>query len=226
MEPLILHIETSSRLCSVALSRGDQPLASLDSGVVNDHSATLAPMISQVLEQIGSRVTDLEAIAVSIGPGSYTGLRVGLSTAKGMCFALGCPLISVDTLQSLAWSAMAVEPDNSYNIYVSVLDARRQDAYMSVFRRDGTRLEESRFLTVTPGCLDYLSGKGNILICGEGTDKWEQLTGLPGISTRPMECHALHLISSATTAYRAGEFAELTSVVPAYLKPPNITIPA
>lgn len=231
MEPVILHIETSSHACSVALSSGTQAVTSALSTEVNDHSASLAPMIRQVLRDGHIQPSDLNAIAVSIGPGSYTGLRVGLSTVKAMCYAIGCPLLAIDTLQSLAWTTragLAARVDNIRvdNIYVSVLDARRQDAYMAVFDQDGTRLEDSRFLSVTKDCLDSLLKPGReIVICGEGTGKWLIFQGVAGIRILNVDCHALNLITSALDAYLRREFADLASVVPNYLKPPNITIP-
>lgn len=211
----------------MALSSGLLSVKALYSDVVNDHSASLAPMINRVLEESKQRPSDLNAIAVSNGPGSYTGLRVGLSTAKAMCYALGCPLIPVDTLQSLALTTIAGFPEAPHNIYVSVLDARRQDAYMAVFDGSGTRLEDNRFMTVTPGCLDNLLDSGrDVYICGEGMDKWTHFSGLPCIHLIPVNCNALNLITSAVRDFRREKFADLGSIVPTYLKPPNITIPA
>ena len=168
---------------------------------------------------------------MSIGPGSYTGLRVGLSTAKGICFGAGKPLIAVSTLESLAWTAMhslrseeAGFPDVTY---VSVLDARRNDAYVAIFDKDCGRLAEDQFLTIVPGCLDQLIPPDRkVVICGEGLAKWGDLAAGIGVQIVPVECHALNLVPVAADAFHRKEFADLSSCIPAYLKPPNITTPA
>lgn len=198
---------------------------SASSSEVNDHSASLAPMIHQLLTSQSIKPSELDAIAVSIGPGSYTGLRVGLSTCKSMCFAAGRPLIAVDTLQSLAWIACTYRARNPRNIYVSVLDARRQDAYIGVFDDEGERIEDDSFLTVTEDCLDrFLSKGGEIVICGEGTAKWSAFQGRQGFRILPLECKAENLLQRALVAFKNGEFEKLSDCVPKYLKPPHITI--
>jgi len=225
LEPIILHIETSSRLCSVALSTRDLVTASASSSEINDHSASLAPMIHELLNSRHIKPTDLSAVAVSIGPGSYTGLRVGLSTCKSICFAAGRPLIAVDTLQSLAWVARTRLAGNPHNIYVSVLDARREDAYLGVFSHDGTRLEADGFLTVSDDCLDrFVSNGREIVICGEGTAKWTAFQGRKGFRILAIDCKAENLVGKALLAFQNGEFEELSDCVPKYLKPPHITI--
>ncbi len=201
-------------------------IASSTSDDVNDHSASLAPMIKKILASQHIKPTDLDAVAVSIGPGSYTGLRVGLSTAKAICYATGRPLLSVDTLQSLAWSARKSFGADLHNIYVSVLDARRQDAYVAVFDHAGKRTDEDRFLTVTEDCLDHLSSDGlQMVIFGEGTAKWSFFQGRQGFHVIPIECNALNLMPIALDLFHKQEFADLSTCVPKYLKPPHITIP-
>jgi tRNA A37 threonylcarbamoyladenosine modification protein TsaB len=112
-----------------------------------------------------------------------------------------------------------------HNIYVSVLDARRQDAYMGVFDDDGARIEEDSFLTVTEDCLDrFVSNSREIVICGEGTAKWSTFQGRRGFRILPLECEAENLVQRALLAFKKGEFEELSDCVPKYLKPPHITI--
>lgn len=226
MAPRILHIETSGRLCSVALSAGEELMDSRASGEVNDHSATLAPMIDGILRDSGLKPGDLDAVSVSIGPGSYTGLRVGLSTAKAICFVAGCRLLTVSTLESIAHAAMAMD-SGATDYYAAVLDARRMDAYLGVFDRGGSRLDPDRFITIAPGCLhDMLSEGRSVMICGEGTERWQVLLPHDRIRIMPLECHALNLVPLAVKAYGEGRFADVAGSVPFYLKPPNITAPA
>ena len=107
MSEKILMIETSTECCSVALADGAQILASRINGTPRQHAAMLAPYVQEVLAECGLAASGLDAVAVSEGPGSYTGLRVGVSTAKGLCFGAGKPLLGIDTLQILAMQALA-----------------------------------------------------------------------------------------------------------------------
>lgn len=193
---------------------------------MNDHSATLVPMIRELFGSEDLSLSELRAVAVSIGPGSYTGLRVGLSTAKSICYALDIPLIAVDTLESLALTTRASRPGRRHSIYISVLDARRMDAYIGVFDTDGRRIADDQFITVTSECLDFIgTADSEIVICGE-TRKWQDFAAGHGFVLVPLECHARNLVRSGNERFLSGEFADLSSCIPKYLKAPNITTPA
>lgn len=224
MNPLIVHVETSSRACSVAVSRGSEILFHQTRNEQYVHSAALVPMIGEGLKACDASPRDMDAVSVSIGPGSYTGLRVGLSTAKGICYAAGCPLIAVDTLQSLAWQAMEL---HTADVYVAALDARRMDAYLSVFDANRSYLAGPQFMTVTAESLDQWWQRGSrLVICGEGTEKWEMFSDLPEVAIIPVSSDARHLVPLAAEAFEDGRFADLRTCVPVYVKAPNITIPA
>ena len=137
MNKYILHIETATKVCSVALSNCGEFIAckeSISDGFI--HSEALTLYIEEVLAEGKVTLSDLCAISISSGPGSYTGLRIGLSTAKGLCFALKIPLISVDTLSAL----MELVPLRNQNI-IPLLDARRMEVYAQVFSSTGTILQ-------------------------------------------------------------------------------------
>jgi tRNA threonylcarbamoyladenosine biosynthesis protein TsaB len=182
-------------------------------------------MIDEMLKRQSITPSSLSAVSVSIGPGSYTGLRVGLSTGKSICYVTGCPLIAVDTLHSLAFAA-GDQLSNLPALYVAVLDARRQDAYAGVFDQEGNRLEEDRFLTVTPECLAGLGGRSEVVICGEGLGKWESFKGKTGFRLLPIECSARYLVPIAARVLHQGNTVDLATIVPNYIKPPNITVKA
>jgi len=226
VNPLILHIETSSVACSVALSRGKELIAAQTRAERYIHSSALGPMSKELMESQGVHPTDLRAVSVSIGPGSYTGLRVGLSFAKGLCTVLGCPLIAVDTLQSLARTARLLDAQAAH-LYIAAVDARRQDAFVGYFDADGMKLAENEFLTVGDDTLQsWRSADGQIVICGEGLEKWSQFDGLTDIRIVPIRCDARNLVSFATQMFENQQFADLQGCVPTYIKAPNITIPA
>jgi hypothetical protein len=122
---------------------------------------------------------------------------------------------------------MSNDSVRSHTIYISVLDARRQDSYLGVFASDRRRLREDMFLTVTADCLAQFHEPGaDLVICGEGLDKWQLFSDREEIRLVPLECDARHLVAPAMAMYLRGEFMDVASGIPKYLKPPNITQPA
>ena len=138
MNNYLLHIETATKVCSVAISDNGVVLALKEASEdAYIHSESLTLFIEAVLVEAGITLNDLSAISVSAGPGSYTGLRIGLSTAKGLCFALNIPLISTDTLDAL----YHLIENNALNI-IPMLDARRMEVYAKIYAGNGEILEE------------------------------------------------------------------------------------
>jgi tRNA threonylcarbamoyladenosine biosynthesis protein TsaB len=165
----ILLIETSTALCSVALAVDGGIAASRESDQPRSHSAMTAPFIKELLDSCGLFASDLDAVCVSAGPGSYTGLRVGVSTAKGVCFAAGVPLLSVGTLDVLVAQARAdgLLPEGCHRV-IPMVDARRMEVYTAVYTPDGQRLTE-----VEPRVIDAESFRqereaGPVLFIGDG----------------------------------------------------------
>ena len=139
----ILLIETSTSLCSVALAAGGRVVASRESDHPRAHASLTAPFVKEVLDSQGLAASDLDAVCVSAGPGSYTGLRVGVSTAKGICFAAGIPLLSVGTLEVLVHQAVAegLLPEGCQRV-IPLIDARRMEVDTAVFTPDGQMLTQ------------------------------------------------------------------------------------
>ena len=134
----ILNIETATKNCSVSLAKNGKTILSKEIAEQGySHAEKLHVFIEEILKETGVSIQDLKAIAVSKGPGSYTGLRIGVSTAKGLCYALGIPLISVDTLQVLA---QKVSVENG--LIVPMIDARRMEVYSAVFDANHTKIME------------------------------------------------------------------------------------
>ena len=129
----ILFIETSTSLCSAALAEDGRIVASRESSGTREHAALTAPFVKALLDERGLKVKDCSAVCVGRGPGSYTGLRVGVSTAKGLCFGAGIPLLSVGTLETLCRQAIeeGLLPEGCRHI-VPMVDARRMDAWRSI----------------------------------------------------------------------------------------------
>ena len=142
-ESIILHIETATDICSVAISEGDQILALVESGPERSHASLLNSFIRKALEQSGKDFASLSAVCVSKGPGSYTGLRIGVSTAKGITYALEIPLLATGTLDNMAYGALhhpslrePLATNRNQILLCPLLDARRMEVYSCFFSTD------------------------------------------------------------------------------------------
>jgi tRNA threonylcarbamoyladenosine biosynthesis protein TsaB len=167
----ILSIETSTPICSVAIHHDGKLLANADLYLEKSHSNSLTPLIEQLLAHCDLKMEELSAIAVSSGPGSYTGLRIGLSTAKGLCYALDIPLISISSLDS-----MTVQILNYYNesnaVYIPMLDARRMEVFYKVSNSKLSELKEISNLIVEENAFqDYVNKFDQIYLYGNGAEK-------------------------------------------------------
>lgn len=223
---LILSLETATEHCSVAVARDGVLLAAQEALGVFDHAAQLTSLIGACLQAAELTPQDLEAVAVSNGPGSYTSLRVGLSTAKGLCYALGARLIALDTLTVLARAARA-EPEFPAGAWVvAMIDARRMEVYLAVYDQQGTlvRGPEAVVLTET-ACDAYLNQDHLLVLVGNGAGKVANVLQHPQLRYSTVKLEARHLVALAEAAFQAGEFADLAYTEPFYLKPPNITTP-
>lgn len=171
MERIIL-IETSTALCSTALVEDGEIVSYRESREPKAHASLTAVFISEMLEERGCRVADCSAVCVSMGPGSYTGLRVGVSTAKGLCFGAKIPLTAVGTLDTLVWQAIdeGLVPEGCSHI-VPMVDARRMEVYTAVFSADGRQLTETEPKIIDSESFSDLLEKGKVLFIGDGAGK-------------------------------------------------------
>lgn len=161
----LLHIETATRNCSVAVSQDGQTLVCREIAQEGySHAEKLHVFIEEALAQADVAYADLSAIAVSQGPGSYTGLRIGVSAAKGLCFALGIPLIAVDTL-----SVLASQVNQKDGLIVPMIDARRMEVYSAVFNADKQKIREVQAEIITSDSFADFDGK--IYLVGDCLDK-------------------------------------------------------
>lgn len=175
MDTLILNIETTTKNCSVSLSKNGQLIALKE---INDggysHAENLHPFIESVLQETHLNYTDLSAIAVSKGPGSYTGLRIGVSAAKGLSFALNIPLISTDTLKALALRAQSKS-----GVIIPILDARRMEVYQAVFTSKYKQLETTKAVVVEKDTYTKYLNKGKVIFIGDAVEKIKEIIKHP-----------------------------------------------
>lgn len=221
---LLLHIESATENCSVAISENDQLIFSETESQTLRHSEIITVLINKVLEITGIDYSALSAVSVSEGPGSYTSLRVGCSAAKAICYARDIPLVGVNTLYSLASSIK--KNNTSDNYFFSLIDARRMEVYASLYNSAMYPVFENRPMILDQfDILKYVHSGSNILMAGNGSEKAiKVLTGAKFINTQ-VKCHAENLIIPAYIKYMNNDFSDIAYFSPNYIKPPNITIP-
>ena len=215
----ILCIESSYHICSVAVS-SNETIYTAESGIVQNHAESIMILIQDCLDKANISMGELNAVAISSGPGSYTGLRIGTSTAKGICFALNIPLIAIDTLYSIAYGASHIESVSGANFW-SMIDARRMEVYHCVFDSNLNAITEVKNGIIEEASFIPEVVQSNTLLCGDGAEKAELILGLRRIN---IVQHAKWLCKPAEMKYLNSDFEDLEKFEPFYLKFANITI--
>ena len=224
----ILNIETSTEVCSVALTSEGQVLDHNENYEGQTHATLLSEYVQNMLKYARSREIKLDAIAVSIGPGSYTGLRIGLSEAKGLAFGLDLPLIGVNTLQLLTVSTMFnhfIEEDDV--LYVPMIDARRMEVYTAVYNPALEAVMEPQAMILDEHSFEDLLQQGHTLVLmGNGSDKartvltHERVRFIEGV--KPV---AVDMLALAERAWREHQFIDVAYSTPLYIKEFQATQP-
>ena len=228
----IILIETSTALCSVALAENGQITAYRESSAPKAHASLTAVFIQEMLDERGLTLADCDAVCVSKGPGSYTGLRVGVSTAKGLCFGSKKPLIAVGTLDTLV--AQAGSEASTYRFIIPMIDARRMEVYSAVFasgQSEGTcQSEQSEGVPsyiqqteTAPAIIDETSfaeylEQGPCLFIGDGAGKCADVIKHP--NAHFCQCHpnAASMLAPAMEALNSNRFEDVAYFEPFYLK--------
>ena len=226
----ILHIETSTDVCSVALTTESQVLDHRENYEGQTHATLLSQYVKEMLDYARSRDLKLDAIAVSIGPGSYTGLRIGLSEAKGLAFGLQLPLIGVNTLQLLSVSTMFnhfIDVDGDKLLYVPMIDARRMEVYTAAYTPALNAVLEPQAMILDEHSFETLLEQGyQLVLMGNGSDKARQVLSRDGVrfieSIKPV---AVDMLALAEKAYREKNFIDVAYSTPLYLKEFQATKP-
>lgn len=217
MERLIL-LETSTALCSTALAI-DGKIVDYRENDQRQHSSLTAPFIKEMIDNQGLKVSDFDAVCIGMGPGSYTGLRVGSSTAKGLCFGAGFPLLAVGSLDALVWQAIGegLVPQGCTAI-VPMIDARRMEVYTAVFSPDGERLSQTRPEIVGTDSFAQELSAGPVLFIGDGAGKCQDTITSP--NAHFVQCYpkASSLLMPAQREFAARHFRDIAYFEPFYLK--------
>lgn len=171
----ILCIETSTEVCTVALACNEQLLSMRENADGQSHAKNLMPYIDEVLKEAGISASQLNAVAVGMGPGSYTGLRIGASTAKGLCYALQIPLIALPTLRIIAAGAAETTPLDAQTVICPLLDARRMEVFTENFDQHLTHLSSVSAQVVDENTFTSLLERKKVVFCGNGMEKCRPL---------------------------------------------------
>lgn len=215
----IILIETSTALCSTALAEDGKIISYRESAAPKAHASLTAVFIKEMLDEHGLTMADCDAVCVSMGPGSYTGLRVGVSTAKGLCFGSGKPLLAVGTLDTLVWQAISegMLPHGCKYI-VPMVDARRMEVYTAVFSTEGKQLTETEPHIVTGESFADKLAEGPVLFIGDGAEKCRAVLTHPNAHFAQCCPKASAMLIPATEEYRAQNFRDVAYFEPFYLK--------
>ena len=210
----ILNIDTATESASICISNDDVLINIAFNKNQKDHAAWIQPAIKNILALSGLSLNDLAAVAVSIGPGSYTGLRIGLSTAKGLCYALNIPLIAIGTLDMMAIAGEKRDCD----LICPMIDARRMEVYAALYKKDMEKvIFPSSFIVDSNLFVDILE-KNTVLFIGNGSNKFKYVTHHANASFDNIEINSSLLIKISNIRLRDSQFDSLAYTEPMYLK--------
>ena len=225
-DPLILHIETATDICSVAISEGGQTLALVESGPERSHATLLNRFIREAMAQAGKELSQLDAIAVSKGPGSYTGLRIGVSTAKGLAYALEKPLLACGTLENMAYAAMnhpavreLVQTFENSLLLCPMLDARRMEVYAAFYTPTFEVVKEVSADIIDASSYSDLLADYHICFFGNGSLKCREAIPSPNAHfTEGLNPSAGSMVVPVLSFFQQEQYEDVAYFEPFYLK--------
>ncbi|MCR9011108.1 tRNA (adenosine(37)-N6)-threonylcarbamoyltransferase complex dimerization subunit type 1 TsaB [Gabonibacter chumensis] len=221
---LILNIDTSTEICSVAIARDGKLLALKETDEGLNHSVLLGVYVDELLKENGIRAKELDAVAVSMGPGSYTGLRIGVSLAKGICFGTGKPLMAISTLKALAISVARHVDEEA--LFCPMIDARRMEVYSAIFNRNGEMTREVRAEIIDPSSFSDWLVDHKIYFFGNGSGKVKEVIVHPHAQfVDRVVTSAVNMITLAEQKWEEKTFEDLAYFEPFYLKDFIATVP-
>lgn len=211
---LILNIDTALDTASICLAKDGNSLQLATNDNQKDHATWLHTAINEILKKAGYSISQLEAVAVSIGPGSYTGLRVGLASAKGFCYALKIPLIAVSTLEMMA---VAVK-EEATGLICPLIDARRMEVYIAIYDKELGEISAPQALIIDENSFAPILSKNKILFCGSGRKKLQTLISNGNAFFSDIVSDASDLARLSQHYFDIKKFADLAYTEPLYIK--------
>ncbi|MBA2761161.1 MAG: tRNA (adenosine(37)-N6)-threonylcarbamoyltransferase complex dimerization subunit type 1 TsaB [Segetibacter sp.] len=216
---LILNIDTATDIASVCISENGYSLAYRENNQQKEHASFVHAAINTILIEAGKSLQQIDAFAVTSGPGSYTGLRVGLATAKGFCFALNKPLIIVNTLNVMAQAAIIAKPSALNDLlYCPMIDARRMEVYTAVFTGDLKSVLQPSAIILEPSTFDFWLKDSSVVFFGSGSAKLKDLLRNDKAIFADIEFNAKNLARLAEKSFSQEEFSDVAYAEPNYIK--------
>ena len=217
---IILNIDSSIETASVSIAKDGVIIDAIKNPIQKEHAGFLQPAIKELLAKSSLGLKQMDAIAVTIGPGSYTGLRVGLASAKGLCYALNKPLITIGTLNALALAAIHEIRENiqDYTLICPMIDARRMEVYTAVFDTEMKEILPPCAMILNSNTFGDMLKNNNILFVGNGSLKWSRLIESKSISTLNEIDMTIALGYLAYNRYLDRDFTDFTYSEPLYVK--------
>lgn len=215
----ILCVDTSSFICSVSVFENLSLISSNSTEVEKSHSKLIIQLIDQSLKDAKIKINEVDAFAVSMGPGSYTGLRIGVSTIKGLCYSLEKPLISINTLEILSKSAL--NHINNYNDFFicPMIDARRMEVFTKMLDNDFNEVEKDKALILDDKSFNDIDGGKLIYFFGDGSNKFQKITNNKNFHfIDNIISSSKHMGELANIKYENNQFENLTTFEPFYIK--------
>ncbi len=217
----LLNIDTATEAAHVSIAKDAVVLKSYQNDQQKDHGSFLQPAIQKLLKDTGIALTDVDAIAVTGGPGSYTGLRVGLASAKGLCYALSKPLIMLNTLEVMTASAIAQLADQPVDIsilFCPMIDARRMEVFTAIYDHKIATVLSPRTLILEEDSFKDQLEKNRIVFFGSGSGKWKELCDHANASFEKVIIHPEAMSQLAFMSFSRKQFADPAYSEPFYLK--------
>jgi tRNA threonylcarbamoyladenosine biosynthesis protein TsaB len=216
---LILNIDTASENAHVSLAKDGHILHSLNNELQKEHAAFLQSAIQQLTKITGIALKEIDAVAVTAGPGSYTGLRVGMASAKGLCYALKKPLITMGTLEVMTVTAMDLYPQKDENIlYCPMIDARRMEVFTAIYQQGLIFCLQPCALILDEFSFQNQLIKSKILFFGNGSEKWKKICTHPNAVFKKLSILPNSLSKTANTLFSSKSFTDIAYSEPFYLK--------
>ena len=230
---LILNIETSTMVCSVSISKEGKVLGTKESNEEKSHAKKLTIFIDELIKELNYTFDDIDAVAISKGPGSYTGLRIGVSTAKGLCYAKDIPLIAINTLQAMAYGIVSEDKfknqvgDDVENILlVPMIDARRMEVYSAFFNFKGEFKREVKAEIIDEKSYQETLSKQKMIFFGNGSEKiHDVIKHENAIFIEDINPSAKDMAKLSETAFNNNDFEDVAYFEPFYLKDFVATVP-
>ena len=211
---MILCLETATPSCSVALVHNGEVLACEEDPKGQNHSEKITLFIDKVMKKADISYSQLDAVAVSMGPGSYTGLRIGVSTAKGICYAVSKPLIAVETLHAMAYGC------KNNGILIPMIDARRMEVYAAIFDENVNKIKDTEAIIIDENSFSDLKKDHHLYLFGDGADKCAELFENDDRITviKEFYCSAKYMNVIAQRKLDTKDFVDVAYFEPFYLK--------